>query len=660
MFKLQLTMMSRKPWVALLLMISIGISCISCISGNNGGKRLLGRSGALDPKPSGNNSGNGSGNSNGNASGNDLSGESALSAAPQVELRSFVDPVLGSFREKISIPKNFNGYLYISGINISTLNDRLIKVRFRFGRELEAVVIPATIGRATGLIPNVDIQVLILDMRHRPFDNIRLLYDLYDYNSYNYDTSDAPVQDPYDANLYCRGLALDYDPTYVNGACLPGERHCLYAYAKIRDAGFYDSIGISLLPKRPQIDSSGSDFLHSIYPTPTDISSKNVKNLYKCLPDNGALYFRTAVDAYREVVYEKENGTMAGVGSKVLSIDSNGERLDYYYKGPYRPISLGSWAIATPVAIGEYGIFKDTLDGSSDINQGIFSFMFPRAGKMELGREISYLGSDTPFVLSTSSAGGVTLSKSNTREIDSLIASGESKWMDGCNLRMSNYDENSGEGIGSCNVTATIELIAIDRNSGAEQEVQIYNKSELKLQLLRRSKRDYANKETLYQSMKSCSASRECGGDECCFNKRCWSKRLVSQCIEDAGVEGNMEVGDACTSDYECASLCCNLSIGRCAVSNRTLEPPVFCSKSPGEQCISREWCRREVVKNCMIVFTGRNGNGQATCALRCYSQLQHGLCIEGHCVAPISPQVPTFDPNNPDCTSAQQPPLSM
>ena len=92
----------------------------------------------------------------------------------KAELMHLVDPVDGTFHKKVTVPKNYAGYFYLSGLNIASLRSRIVNVRFNFGREFESVTIPATVGRAPGLTPQTDIEVLILDMADRPFSQVRL------------------------------------------------------------------------------------------------------------------------------------------------------------------------------------------------------------------------------------------------------------------------------------------------------------------------------------------------------------------------------------------------------------------------------------------------------------------------------------------------------
>ena len=117
-------------------------------------------------------------------------------------------------------------------------------------------------------------------------------------------------------------------------------------------------------------------------------------------------------------------------------------------------------------------------------------------------------------------------------------------------------------------------------------------------------------------------------------------------------------IGESCSSDYECTSLCCNEK-GRCAAHGPT-GGGGMCSKAPGLSCISSEFCRIENVKQCFIINTGFNSSGDRTCSLRCYDIPMSGTCENLTCVPPRTPQVPDFNPNNPDCSSAIDSPIHL
>lgn len=573
----------------------------------------------------------------------------------EAELRHIIDPFDGTYKTKVTIPKNYKGFFYLSGINVTSLSNKIVKVRFKFGRELEPITLDATIGKAPGITPQTDIDLLIIDMNNQPFKDVRLIYDLFDYNDYRASTAALvetlePTEDPRNSGLYCRGLKLEHDPTFTatasNTKCDSSREKCHYSYAKILDAGLHYSDGanyISLIPSKPQIDSVGTGY--------ANLAASS--NIDKCLPENisresfNAVYFPAVVA-----------GWFAGAGAISYDSDVTIGTTTYKYRGPYRAVTPTAWAIsssaifgappATPTDNYPTGLFQ--YEYSAGLNIGYHSFLFPRASKTSLRSNIQYFGSTDPFNLS-----GTYISRS----LDYLVDSGTTKWMDGCNARVIKYDSYSNESVASCNVSATVELIYIDAN-GAEVEIPNTKTNKVKLQLIRPSLTNFEGKDVLFSAMKTCSTSNSCGFDECCFNNRCWSKTLVSICPEDATAVGNHAIGQVCSSDFECSSLCCGSSAGTCQVHIRTTQESVLCSKSPGQQCVAKEWCREENVSKCFVVKTGLSPTGKQECALRCYNVPTHGDCIEGICKSPIPPQVPAFDPINPDCSKAITPPTSL
>jgi hypothetical protein len=110
----------------------------------------------------------------------------------KVELRHIIEPQVdddsnaGKYTRKLTLPKNYNGLLYIAGINISSLASKNLRVRFKFGLNSSPITIPATISIGAGITPQTNVEVLVLDLRNRPFNNIQLPYDLYDYNDYEF------------------------------------------------------------------------------------------------------------------------------------------------------------------------------------------------------------------------------------------------------------------------------------------------------------------------------------------------------------------------------------------------------------------------------------------------------------------------------------------
>lgn len=641
------------------LIIAFALILTSCVG--EGGSSKKGRFSTSSSTDSINNGGGSGTDGSGAVAGGDSNigdGEN-ISIGTQVELMHFVDPFDGTYKKKLTLPKNFTGLLYLSGLNISTLSNKLVYARFVFGKDYEPVTIQGTIGRAPGITPQTDVEVLILDMASHPFENLKLLYDLYDYNDYADEGITGGladiVVDPRDPGLYCRGLNLLDDKTFDSGITdsqcdgVKGDGSqevCKYTYARIEDTGLYydtSTANLPLYPTEPQVALGSNDY-------ESDPFSTHVK---RCLPDS----------VNREIIEQALNTTLGSGVSNGSQVDLNGDFCGdvpgescYTYRGPYRAIDSGAWQITGAGILSDVGAAGLTTDGTAYTVKaaGLFkksfsglagyqSLMFPRFGKLDLSAGVEYIGSTTPFI--------DTITSYTTRF---LSIAGETDYVEGCNIRATNYDSNTQEGISSCNVTARVELFYKDVNGS---EVSITKSNNIVLQLVRSSLTDYRGQEVLYTSMKSCSSSQTCGGSECCFNQRCWSKELVSQCLEDVPIVGNKGVGLQCATDYECSSLCCNQTTGTCAVHVNTDADQVFCSKAPGQACVAKEWCRQENVPNCYIVKTGADNTGQPTCALRCYNVPTFGDCTNGTCTPPVIPAVPVFDPAAPDCSTAINPP---
>lgn len=111
---------------------------------------------------------------------------------------------------------------------------------------------------------------------------------------------------------------------------------------------------------------------------------------------------------------------------------------------------------------------------------------------------------------------------------------------------------------------------------------------------------------------------------------------------------GNQDIGDKCSSDYQCESLCCDSKAGQCAPHGTNGES---CAKAPGQSCISSEFCKAEFVSVCKIYKTGTSADGSVMCALRCPPTLVNGSCVNNLCEAPQMPPIPPFDPA--DCSNA-------
>lgn len=637
-----------KKLTAIVTLMAMVSACVP------GGKARSKRS---NSSQSTNGSGSGSGKGAGTSDGS-INGSGLTTVEGKVDLKHIVDPFTGTYKTKVTIPKNYKGKLYISGLNVTSLNSKIVKVRFRFGREYEEIVIPATIGRASGITPSTDVELLILDLEDQPFQDMRLLYDLYDYNDYDtndngveFESTDSvqkPTNDVRDSGLFCRGLYLEDDPTFTisstNDACDAAGEQCLYSYARILDAGLSYMNGAtetSINPSEPQVDMESTGYANQ----------SQAQLLKKCLPDVDHL---TSIQNVLQTTISASSSSKAAYGDQAFGGT-------YIYRGPYRTVSRSYWEIKSGALFSDMsvagtnpsGLFQAVLNNaptatSSDPNiqaeAGIKSFLFPRSGSMSLQANIEYIGfTDTTAQLTAS------------RTIRQLVSSGDTVNMDGCNLRVSTYDSARNESISSCNVTATIDVIFTNSDGNAEV---ITSSTDLKLQLTRASETNFEGNEVRYSALNKCSNSNACGANECCFNERCWSKDLVSQCMEDSNQDSNLAVGVNCSSDYQCQSLCCSKSTGSCAVHNPSLS--AYCNKSPGQECVAQEFCREEMVQTCYKVKTGVNSNGETTCALRCYYVPTYGSCVNGVCVAPDTPAVPAFDPANPQCSDAIDPPTTL
>lgn len=548
---------------------------------------------------------------------------------PKVEIRHLIEPKVdnisssGSYKRKLTIPKNFDDFLYVAGINVETLATKNLKVRFSFGLNSSPIEIQATLATATpsGLTNSSPVNVLALDMRSKPFNDVQLIYDLYDYNDYDFDGSGnnpgaltEPVTFNRNDGLFCRGLALKDDPTFSGNAsneCSGTNDICKYTFAKVLDKGLVeedpdDGSLLPIVPSERQIQS-GSVSLYE------DLDS--IK-LQRCLPD----------DPFSgPVAYKYDNSA-----SFLLFGDSEtigGTK--YYYQGPYRTSSFSKWEISSEALVGRYGIFGEILDDNlngkvddGEVEFGYRSKLFPLYMKYDLPDSVEYLGS---------------IIADDKKSLFEMNSAGWSEWMDGCNARATTVHNITGEHIGSCTVTATIELIAEDSEGSTVVDIT----DEVKLQLVKPSKLNTEGEDVLADSFSQCSSSSQCGSDSCCINSRCWSKDIVKQCIEDLPSYGNQVTGESCSSDYQCSSLCCNKTTGRCAPHDTLAETPSLCSKAGGESCVAKEWCAKERVVTCGIVRTGTDKYGGVTCTKQCIPVSVHADCTssdgitQGICVPP-------------------------
>lgn len=526
----------------------------------------------------------------------------------KVEILHLVDPFTGTYKKKITIPKNYKGELNLAMTNIAAVQDKLLRVRIFNGHDLQSLDLAATVNRAPGIIPDTEIQVLSVDFNSSPAKNLQLTYNLYDYNDYDADPALTPVVDNRNGNLYCRGLSLNYDPTYTGttGKCELGTDKCLYAYAKVEDQTLYQiSNNFTTIPTLPQVWNVANS-----NQTPSAASSKAAM----CLLD-------APMDAndFENLFQEDINNSAT-----------------HYYRGPYRRTNASLWQINnTAINNQKYGIFKLT-NAFGDFQ----SFLFPRAGKLTLQTTVAmnHMGSQDFFDNRTRINGGLDL------------ATGETQYMDGCNLRVSNFNSSLNEGIGSCNVSSYIEVYYTKADNS---EVIVTRDYTLKVQFVRASLTNYEGKEVLSSSFKSCANSSFCGNGECCFNNRCWSKDLVSYCVDQVAGSGNFGIGVSCSSDFECSSLCCSSSTGTCQPHDpNSTNAPSMCNKPVGQSCVTKEFCRPELVRACKKVKKpGLGADGKVQCTLKCDYVETYGSCTKNVCVPPVGATDEQFDLT--DCSDA-------
>lgn len=607
----------------LALMLSVSILLSSCIQGTPSARK----GSSLSNLTGKNGTGTGAGAINPATTPTPTPTPNPALMTQKVELSHLVDPFDGTYKKKLTLPKNFKGNLYIAGLNVASLASKIVSVRFNFGVDKQSITLGATIARAPGIVPKTDIQVIVVDMNAKPFNNMRLAYDLYDYNDYYTDPAHPTtptqemVSDARDGGLYCRGLKLEDDPTFQPlsnvSTCSGATDRCLYSYAKVTDSTLYTNQIVNSLPYTlsaiPTHSQIWSDSTGVRNPTAASIATT------VCLPDDN-----TNVNSLN----------LLFGGLNLPALGDNLPILGGFYRGPYRSINDAEWQISGPAVYSSAGLFQ-TPPSVLSWTTGYHSLLFPRSGKLGLNQGVSYLGSVDYF---------------GPRAQMTSDSTGTTSYVDGCNLRVLNYDPSTSESIGSCNVSATIEVFYMLDG----KEVSITSDNSIKLQIIRPSLLNYQGKEVLTTAFKRCDSSATCGSDECCFNSRCWSKDLVTQCVDQTPVIGNQEIGANCSSDFECSSLCCNQSTGSCAPHNPNGTTPIFCNKTAGQQCVSKEFCQQEAVVTCKIVKNGFNADGSVACTLRCPAVLTYGDCRSGTCVPPAQPAVPVFDPK--DCSKAVDP----
>ena len=622
------------------------------------------------------------GSGNGAFPGDGVAGDGS-SLPPKVEIRHLIEPNLsydptyttgtgyaggGSYVRKLTLPKNYAGKLYVAGINISSLVSRHVRVRFKFGVNREVVTVPATIVQAPGITPQTPISVLVLDLRSEPFRNVRLSYDLFDYNEYSFDQDASastdgmltePVSDNRNSGLYCRGLKLEDDPTFTGVGACDGrefnpdqpEEECLYAYAKVADQGLIKQTGtlkVPLSPTRPQVlSNSGTDYFKEIFS----------QQILKTLPDT----IPSAANNFSSFVFDNDT-TTAATTNMVFNTTWAGKVVGtstYFYRGPYRLVDTIGWQFRFQSLDGPKGLFKkdsfvnyDTLVNGTLTDNPVYydylsdgtpitlahqrlyynSLMYPRATKLSLSPGIQHLSSTDVI---------------STRAPTTVSPGQKTAWMDGSNARAQSINTEFNH-VGSCNVSASIEVLATDDNGN---EYIISQAKDVKLQLVRPTQyRTDIGNEVLYTNFKSCASNTQCGGSECCFNSRCWDEALVSQCFDDSLVQGNKNVGQSCTTDLQCTSLCCNRTIGQCAPHNTSLNPAVNCAKPVGEFCIAKEWCQKYPITKKLLITS----DNKLTCDNFTYQVQEYGDCRNSACVPPVQPVQPDVDVTAPGaCNNA-------
>ena len=136
------------------------------------------------------NGGNGNGNGNGNGSGvgpgdNELGPVEGGDLEARSEILQIVDPKTGALTTKLTVPKNFKGTMYIRALNVESLKDKKITVRFRFGMGGKVVDVDKVIvSTPKELLQGLNMEILALEIEESVFEDIALRYSLWDYNVY--------------------------------------------------------------------------------------------------------------------------------------------------------------------------------------------------------------------------------------------------------------------------------------------------------------------------------------------------------------------------------------------------------------------------------------------------------------------------------------------
>jgi hypothetical protein len=532
-------------------------------------------------------------------------------------IRHFVDPETGNYSEKLTIPKNYDGRIFLAVDELENFQDRRLFVRLRFGhfRDQEKII-KTTVAEAPSLIPGQMQKVLAFNLSKRDFVNVSLDYDLFDYNQYNSSLKNVTDKNR-DTGLYCRGLRGSDDPT---GNCSAGDSQCLYSYAKIEDQGlFLSSSQSSSSPSLVQQmlnPEYGENYWEDLSVDPSTFGP----NLTALNSGRRDFYLKRCLSDSDIQAYPENNLPFGG-----LNFSS------FTFKGPYRFLNESSWEIkgTSNIYHPSKGIFRFrgfSQVGTSNVSFGYESFMFPLYSKRILSSGVEYIGHKTLNPLSDPDV------------LSSLDSDGKTFWMSGCNTRIDK--DSSNHHIGSCNVSSVIEVFYYDEGKEVLLASSGWGESskKVKLQLVRNG----SLSDRYGSSGQSCSSDLNCGESSCCFNGSCWSRELVTQCSGGRPFGGKTP-GERCDSDFDCASLCCKKEgSGSSSVCGGAESGNNFqCKKKTGESCISSQSCGRSIVKQKIAVWRPYGANRADGCDFKTYATLVYNDCSTGSytCedVAPLS-----------------------
>ena len=548
---------------------------------------------------------------------------------PKIQLLHIIDPYNGNYKKKITIHKGFSGTLLIAGLNLSQLKDKEgVAIRLRLGKDLAPIILPAVIAPTfiPGLTATTPMDAIQVDFDEKPLRNWRLNYQLYDYNQYA--TDENPIADPFNNQLFCRALSNRYDPTFIGNSnsskCSLENDRCLYSYANVIDQGLYVN-NFPIMPIELQFAFNKT----GLYSNETNLDRSK-----KCLADN-------ADDTYTLGA----NFPIPATNSPGLTI-FNIEGTNYTYRGPYQARNMEQWEITGKAVTGRdnegnfWGLFE-RLAHPLDFQTGFYSLKFPRAGMLPVKANREYIGANTsPKVTSH----GSRRPHLPTQDLE------ESLPMDGCNLRISR-DQISQDGLDSCDVTALIEIVKKDEDTGTYRIVENVSEVDLKIQVIYNTTKTPLNEsELISTNFRTCQSNAACGSNECCYNNRCWSKNIITQCIENSP-EAQLTNGSKCSYDADCKSLCCSPNTGTCQAHDGK---QTLCSKPLGSSCIASEFCSKVLQTQYIIQKIIDPQTLEETCVQNQRNVYVFADCIlsgaRGICQKPPDPRPPDFDPKDPKC----------